>query len=207
MKTRKLGTLEVSELGAGCMSISANYGPPADRTRASRPFARHTRRASRSSTPPRSTARITNEDAGRRSARAFPGQGRDRHEVRLRHGGRRRPEQPPRAHQEGGRGFAEAPQDRPHRPLLPAPRRSQRADRRRRRCRQGTDPGGQGAALRPLRGERANHPAGACRAAGDGRPDRILGHGTGTRNETACCKPARSWASASSRGVRWGWAT
>lgn len=30
MKTRKLGTLEVSELGAGAMSISANYGPPAD---------------------------------------------------------------------------------------------------------------------------------------------------------------------------------
>ena len=30
MKTRKLGTLEVSELGAGCMSISANYGPPAE---------------------------------------------------------------------------------------------------------------------------------------------------------------------------------
>jgi len=29
MKTRKLGTLEVSEMGAGCMSISANYGPPA----------------------------------------------------------------------------------------------------------------------------------------------------------------------------------
>lgn len=31
MKTRKLGSLEVSEMGAGCMSISANYGPPADR--------------------------------------------------------------------------------------------------------------------------------------------------------------------------------
>ena len=30
MKTRRLGKLEVSELGAGCMSISANYGPPAD---------------------------------------------------------------------------------------------------------------------------------------------------------------------------------
>ncbi|RYF01462.1 MAG: aldo/keto reductase [Comamonadaceae bacterium] len=29
MPTRKLGTLEVSALGAGCMSISANYGPPA----------------------------------------------------------------------------------------------------------------------------------------------------------------------------------
>jgi aryl-alcohol dehydrogenase-like predicted oxidoreductase len=32
MTTRKLGSLEVSQLGAGCMSISANYGPPADRT-------------------------------------------------------------------------------------------------------------------------------------------------------------------------------
>jgi aryl-alcohol dehydrogenase-like predicted oxidoreductase len=29
--TRKLGALAVSELGSGCMSISANYGPPADR--------------------------------------------------------------------------------------------------------------------------------------------------------------------------------
>jgi aryl-alcohol dehydrogenase-like predicted oxidoreductase len=29
MKTRKLGTLEVSELGAGCMSITSNYGPAA----------------------------------------------------------------------------------------------------------------------------------------------------------------------------------
>jgi aryl-alcohol dehydrogenase-like predicted oxidoreductase len=31
MKTRKLGTLEVSEMGFGCMSISANYGPAADK--------------------------------------------------------------------------------------------------------------------------------------------------------------------------------
>ena len=31
MKTRRLGSLAVSELGAGAMSISANYGPPADR--------------------------------------------------------------------------------------------------------------------------------------------------------------------------------
>jgi aryl-alcohol dehydrogenase-like predicted oxidoreductase len=32
MEKRKLGKLEVSELGFGCMSISANYGPPADRS-------------------------------------------------------------------------------------------------------------------------------------------------------------------------------
>lgn len=31
MKQRKLGNLNVSQLGAGCMSISANYGPAADR--------------------------------------------------------------------------------------------------------------------------------------------------------------------------------
>ena len=31
MQTRKLGNLEVSALGFGCMSISANYGPAADR--------------------------------------------------------------------------------------------------------------------------------------------------------------------------------
>jgi aryl-alcohol dehydrogenase-like predicted oxidoreductase len=31
MNIRKLGKLEVSEMGSGCMSISANYGPPADR--------------------------------------------------------------------------------------------------------------------------------------------------------------------------------
>ena len=31
MKIRKLGKLEVSEMGSGCMSISANYGPPAGR--------------------------------------------------------------------------------------------------------------------------------------------------------------------------------
>jgi aryl-alcohol dehydrogenase-like predicted oxidoreductase len=30
LKKRRLGDLLVSELGAGCMSISANYGPPAD---------------------------------------------------------------------------------------------------------------------------------------------------------------------------------
>jgi aryl-alcohol dehydrogenase-like predicted oxidoreductase len=32
MTMRKLGTLEVSEIGAGCMSISGNYGPAADKT-------------------------------------------------------------------------------------------------------------------------------------------------------------------------------
>ena len=33
MKTRKLGKSEVSEMGFGCMSISANYGPATDKSR------------------------------------------------------------------------------------------------------------------------------------------------------------------------------
>jgi aryl-alcohol dehydrogenase-like predicted oxidoreductase len=33
MQKRELGNLEVSALGFGCMSISANYGPAADRNR------------------------------------------------------------------------------------------------------------------------------------------------------------------------------
>jgi aryl-alcohol dehydrogenase-like predicted oxidoreductase len=32
VKSRRLGSLEVSPLGAGCMSISSNYGPPAEKS-------------------------------------------------------------------------------------------------------------------------------------------------------------------------------
>ncbi|MEN5364926.1 aldo/keto reductase [Stenotrophomonas sp. TWI273] len=32
ISTRRLGQLEVSKIGAGCMSISANYGPPAEKS-------------------------------------------------------------------------------------------------------------------------------------------------------------------------------
>jgi aryl-alcohol dehydrogenase-like predicted oxidoreductase len=31
MKRRKLGTLEVSEMGFGCMNASGNYGPAPDK--------------------------------------------------------------------------------------------------------------------------------------------------------------------------------
>ena len=155
MKTRKLGSLDVSEIGAGAMSISANYGPPADiepghrgppgRARNGRDVLRH-RRGLRS---------LYQRGAGRRGARADPRPGEDRYQIRLRIdrtiGLNSRPERIKR----GGRRLAQAPQDRPHRPVLPAPRRPERADRGRRRHGQGADQGGQGPAFRSVRTRRA----------------------------------------------------
>ena len=115
--------------------------------------------------------------ARRRGARARPRPGRDRDEVRLR--ARRAAS---RAASTAGRSTSgevvEASLKRlrtdTHRPALPAPRRPERADRGRRRHGQGADRGGQGQALRPLRGGRADDPPRARGAAGHGAPERVL---------------------------------
>ena len=204
MRTRKLGTLEVSEMGAGCMSISANYGPPADRNQGIQVI----RAAYEKGVTFFDTAEVygpfTNEDLVGEALAAVPRQGRHRDQVRLRPRSRR-PQQPAGAHQEGGRGLAQASQDRPHRSLVPASGRSQSADRRRGGRDQGSDQAGKGLALRPVRGEREDHSPSACRAAGDGRPDRILADGTEIRNKTVCSGLVRSWESASSHGVPLEW--
>jgi hypothetical protein len=56
MKTRNLGKLEVSEMGFGCMSISANYGPAADRDQGIEVIRAAHEKASRSSIQPKFTA-------------------------------------------------------------------------------------------------------------------------------------------------------
>ena len=71
-------------------------------------------------------------------------------------------------------GVAAAAPDRPDRPALPAPRRPERPDRGRRGRRQGADRAGQGEALRPLGGGRADDPARARGAAPDGAADGVL---------------------------------
>ena len=58
MKKRKLGELEVSEMGFGCMSISANYGPAADRNQGIEVIRAAHKKASRSSIQPKFTAHI-----------------------------------------------------------------------------------------------------------------------------------------------------
>ena len=82
--------------------------------------------------------------------------------------------QPAGAYPGGRRGLAEAAEDRPHRSLLSAPRRSERADRGRGGHGEGADPGRQGQAFRPVRGRRAEHPPRPCGAAGRGAAERIF---------------------------------
>ena len=103
-----------------------------------------------------------------------------------------------------------APTDRP---ALPAPRRPERPDRGRRRHRQGADRAGQGPALRPLGGGRADHPPRARRAAGDRTSERVLAlvarargrdpaDARGARDRLRPVQPARARASSPARSTR-----
>ncbi len=116
----------------------------------------------------------------RGTGRAGPGtrtrRRRHRHQVRLllRRLPVHRPGQPPRAHPGHGGGLP-APAGRgQHRPALPAPCRPRRADRGGRRCGEGTHRGGQGQALRPVRGRGGRHPPRPRRTAGHGPAERVL---------------------------------
>ena len=70
MHKRKLGSnLEVSALGLGCMGMSYGYGPAADRQDVIALIRRPSSAASRSSTPPKPTARSRTRNW---SARRWP---------------------------------------------------------------------------------------------------------------------------------------
>ncbi len=58
MQKRKLGNLEVSALGFGCMSISANYGPAADQNQGIKGIHAVHEMGPRSSIQPKFTAPI-----------------------------------------------------------------------------------------------------------------------------------------------------
>ena len=112
-------------------------------------------------------------------------------------------EQPAGAYQAGRRGVAEAPQDRPHRSVLSAPRRSRCADRGCRGSRQGADPARQGQAFWPVRSRRADRSAGRTRCSRSPRCRASIRYGGGSRRKRSC-RRWKSSASASSRSARWG---
>ena len=71
MKKRKLGKLEVSELGAGCMSISANYGPPADKNQGIKVIREAYEKGVRSLIQPKFMGPYTNEELVGEALAAF----------------------------------------------------------------------------------------------------------------------------------------
>ena len=178
MQKRKLGNsgLEVSAIGLGCMGMSQSYGAPM----ATPDAVKLIRAAFERGVTFFDTAEVygpyKNEEVVGEALEPIRDQvviatkfgidiDGDRHE---RHG------QPAGAYPGGRRGLAQAAEDRPHRSLLPAPRRSERADRRRGGHGQGADPRGQGEALRPVRGRREEHPPRPCGAAGRGAAERVF---------------------------------
>ena len=151
MQQRKLGNLEVSALGLGCMGLSFGYGPAIDRREAIKLIRAAVERGFTFFDTAEVYGPFTNEELVGEALEPFKGQVVDRDEVRRRHRPRQdavRHEQPARAHQGSRRSVAEAAARRRDRSVLSAPRRSARADRGRRGRRQGADPGRQGQALR-----------------------------------------------------------
>ena len=80
----------------------------------------------------------------------------------------------PGEHPDRGRGLTEAAGDRPHRPLLPAPRRPEHPDRGHRRRPRRAGGRGQGPAHRPVRGRTRDDPPRPRRAPDRCAADRVL---------------------------------
>jgi aryl-alcohol dehydrogenase-like predicted oxidoreductase len=132
MKTRKLGTLEVSEIGYGTMSFASTYGEAPDQAEAIRVIRGAYERGVTFFDTAEAYGPFTNEVLVGEALAPFRDQvviatklgwNIDRHGRTL-----SRPEQQTRPYPAGRGPDAEAPEGRDHRPALPAPCRPGRAD-------------------------------------------------------------------------------
>ena len=181
MPTTSLGSqgLTVSRQGLGCMGMSEFYGPATTRSRSPRSSARSTS-ASPSSTRPTCTARsrTRSSSAARSPAAATRSCSRRSSPTCAARTARSSASAAtPGVRQGRVRGVAAAARRRPHRPLLPAPRRPADADRGDRRRDGRARRGGQGPLPRPVRGGARDDPPRARRAPDLGAADRVLGLG------------------------------
>ena len=217
MKTRRLGSLEVSAIGLGCMGMSAFYGSTDDDE-----SVKTIHRALELGVNFLDTAQLygplTNEELvgraikgrrddvviatkfARRMDNATPG---DMSTI----GPARRVRRP---RQELDRGLAPAARHRLRRPLLPASRRPERPDRGDRRRDGRTRDRGQDPPHRAQRGGAGHDPAGPRRPPDHSRADRVLavepgsGGGRPARRAGSSASgsfPTRRSAVASSRGA------
>jgi len=144
MQKRKLGNsnLEVSAIGLGCMGLSFGYGPAVDQQTGISLIRSAVERGVTFFDTAEVYGPFTNEELVGEALAPV----REQVVIATKFGfdidpstGQQRG-QPAGAHQRGCGGLAQAAQDRRHRSVLSAPRRPGRADRRRRRRGEGTDP-------------------------------------------------------------------
>ena len=208
MNHRTLGNsdLEVSAIGLGCMGMTFSYTPYPDRAEMIALLRSAVDRGVTFFDTAEVYGPFNNEELVGEALEPFRGQV----VIATKFGFRPdsaddrpmdRPRQPARAHPGGRRGLAAAAAGRGDRPLLPASRRPGRADRGRGRRREGPDRGGQGPALRPVRGRRRGPSAGRMPSSRS-RPSRASTRCGPESPSARCCRPSRSWASASCRSAR-----
>ena len=208
MQKRKLGNsgLEVSALGLGCMGMSFGYGPAADKQEMIALIRAAVERGVTFFDTAEVYGPFTNEELVGEALAPFREQvviaTKFGFDIDPKTGKQRGLDSRPEHIKAGRRGLAQAAQDRCHRPVLSAPRRPERADRRRGRRGEGPDPRRQGQALRPFRSRACRRSAAPTRSSRSPR-SRANTRCGGESPRRRCCRRSRNSASASSPSARW----
>ena len=166
MQKRMLGKsgLEVSAIGLGCMGLSFAYGPAMDRSEAIKLIRAAFERGVTFFDTAECYGPFVNEELVGEALAPV----RDKVVIATKFGfrdgdARLGPDSRLEQHSRRRRRLAQAAEDRPHRPFLPAPGRQERADRGRRRDGEGPDRPGQSEALRHVGSGRCRRSAAPTR--------------------------------------------